>query len=63
MGATLQDIRVEYEALWIQVVVYFFATCAVYRYQIIHTRRHALERLNYMKERAQAAKSKKDMNL
>ncbi len=63
MGATLQDIRVEYEALWIQVVVYFFATCAVYRYQIIHTRRRALERLNYMKERAQAAKSKKDMNL
>ncbi|MCR4852183.1 MAG: ABC transporter permease [Prevotella sp.] len=58
MGATLQDVRPEYISLWILTIVYFFATCAVYRYQILHTRRHALERLNYMKERAQAAKKK-----
>ena len=56
MGATLQDIRVEYEALWVQVVVYFFATCAVYRYQIIHTRHRAMERLEHMKGMAIAAK-------
>jgi ABC-2 type transport system permease protein len=42
----------------VQTLVYFFATCAVYRYQILHTRRHALERLNYMKERAQTAKAR-----
>ena len=43
MGGTLQDIEIEYQALWIQVVVYFFITCLVYRYQIIRARRHALE--------------------
>jgi ABC-2 type transport system permease protein len=58
MGATLEDVRPEYICLWVQTLVYFFATCAVYRYQILHTRRHALERLNYMKERAQTAKAR-----
>ena len=36
MGATLPDIREEYQMLWLQVTVYFFITCLVYRYQIIH---------------------------
>ncbi|MBR6455729.1 MAG: ABC transporter permease [Prevotella sp.] len=45
MGATLSDIRLEYQALWIQTAVYFFATCLVYRYQIISARRHAIEQL------------------
>lgn len=58
MGATLHDVRPEYIALWIHVVAYFIATCAVYRFQINHTRRHAQQRLEYMKERAQAAKNK-----
>jgi ABC-2 type transport system permease protein len=58
MGATLEDVRPEYICLWVQTLVYFFATCAVYRYQILNTRRHALERLNYMKERAQTAKAR-----
>ena len=44
MDATLYDIRHEYQILWIQVVIYFFATCLVYRYQLINTRRHAHER-------------------
>jgi ABC-2 type transport system permease protein len=58
MGATLLDVRPEFVCLWIQAIAYFLATCAVYRYQILHTRRHALERLEYMKERAEQAKKK-----
>ena len=49
MGATLSDIRLEYQALWIQTFVYFLATCLVYRFQIISARRHAIE---HMKNRS-----------
>ena len=59
MGATLADIRPEYQMLWTQVIVYFFATCAVYRYQIIQSRRHAVERLNAIKAKVTRAKTKK----
>lgn len=34
MGATLEDIKPEYEALWAQVIVYFLSTCLVYQIQI-----------------------------
>lgn len=51
MGATLQDIEPEYQALWVQALIYFFTTCIVYRYQIIATRRHAVERLEMIKEK------------
>lgn len=34
MGATLGDIAPEYHALWIQVGLYFFITCMMYRAQI-----------------------------
>ena len=43
MGATLADIKVEYQALWILTLVYFLATCIVYRFQIISARRRAIE--------------------
>jgi ABC-2 type transport system permease protein len=43
MGGTLHDIQPEYQALWIQTLVYFLITCLVYRFQIISARRHALE--------------------
>ena len=62
MGATLHDVRPEYVCLWIQTLVYFLATCAVYRYQILNTRRHALERLNYLRNRVEAAKNKDVIN-
>lgn len=45
MGATLDDIRFEYQALWIQTAVYFMVTCLVYRFQVISARRHAFEQL------------------
>lgn len=48
MGATLQDIRVEYQALWIQVFVYFCTACLVYRYQIIISHKRARARLQQM---------------
>ncbi len=60
MGATLQDIRSEYVCLWLQVLAYFFATCAVYRYQISHTRRRAAQRLEQIRERALSAKRQKE---
>ena len=43
MGATLADIKVEYQALWILTLVYFLATCIVYRFQIVSARRRAIE--------------------
>ena len=59
MGGTLDDIEPEFTALWIQTVVYFFATCAVYRYQIIKTRKQAYARMDMLKAKATAAKSKR----
>lgn len=44
MGGRLHDIRPEYQALWIQTLVYFLATCLVYRFQIIQSKKHQIER-------------------
>jgi ABC-2 type transport system permease protein len=38
--------------------VYFFATCLVYRAQLINTRRHAIERINMMKQKLNDRKAK-----
>lgn len=43
MGARLGDIMPEYQALWIQALIYFFITCLLYRYQIMKTRRRVIE--------------------
>lgn len=59
MGAELSDIQFEYQALWIQVLLYFLLTCAVYRYQINRTRYHAYHHLQMLKEKAIQAKQKK----
>lgn len=50
MGATLQDIEVEYQALWIQVFCYFLTACIVYRYQIILSHKRAFARIKQMEE-------------
>lgn len=34
MGATMEDVLPEYNALWMQVIAYFLAACLVYRHQI-----------------------------
>lgn len=41
MGASLADIETEFRALWIQVGVYFFITCLVFRHQMRMARRNA----------------------
>lgn len=43
MGATLQDVLFEYRALWLQTGVYFITACLAYRYNIILSKRRALD--------------------
>lgn len=51
MGATLNEVSFEYRALWLQAGIYFITTCLVYRYQIIASRRHVIERHRELKEK------------
>ena len=51
MGATLGDVALELNILWVLTAIYFSIACGVYRYQIYLTRQDALERLSEMKER------------
>lgn len=62
MGANLSDILPEYQALWIQVVAYFFLTCAVYRSQLKQTRTHASNQIGMIKQKAKEAKQRKIAN-
>lgn len=39
MGATLNEVSFEYQALWTQTGIYFLTTCLVYRWQIIQSRK------------------------
>lgn len=50
MGATIQDIQVEYNALWAQVVFYMLTTCLVYNYQIRSAYRHATNQISATQE-------------
>lgn len=43
MGATLNEVSFEYQALWIQTGIYFITTCLVYRWQILRSRKHVIE--------------------
>ncbi len=43
MGATLHEVRWEYQALWLQAGIYFITTCVVYRWQILKSRPHRIE--------------------
>ena len=62
MGADLSDILTEYQALWLQVVAYFFLTCAVYRSQLKKTRTHATSHIDMIKQKAKEAKRRKAVN-
>lgn len=55
MGGSLQDIIQEYQALWIQVIVYFFTACLVYRYQILQSHKRAIVRMRQMEENKRIA--------
>lgn len=51
MGATLHEVAFEYKALWVQAGVYFVTTCLVYRWQIIKSRKHLINKYKEMKEK------------
>ena len=53
MGGTLSEVAFEYKALWLQTGFYFLTTCLVYRWQILMSRKHAIERYKELKEREQ----------
>lgn len=56
MGATIDEVEHEYLALWIQAVAYFLTACAVYRYQIRLSRRHAMDRLQKLRSKKKLIK-------
>lgn len=43
MGALLPEVAHEYKVLWIQAGFYFLTTCLVYHWQIIKSRKHAIQ--------------------
>lgn len=55
MGATLNEVQWEYQALWLQTGIYFLTTCLVYRWQIIRSRRHVIEAYRRYKAMREAA--------
>ena len=56
MGATLSEVAFEYKALWLQAGIYFLTTCWVYRWQILMSRKHAIERYKELKEKENLSK-------
>ena len=51
LGGTLSDVLLEVRCLWIQVAAYFGAACLVYGHQLRLSRRHAQERLIYLRRK------------
>ena len=51
MGATLSEVAFEYKALWLQAGFYFLTTCWVYRWQIMTSRKHLIERYKELKNK------------
>ncbi len=51
MGASLGDVITEYRILWLHVLVYFMLACALYRFQIYQSRKHAKERLEFLRQK------------
>ena len=56
MGATLSEVAFEYKALWIQAGIYFITTCLVYRWQILMSRKHVIEKYKELKEKKSSMK-------
>jgi len=51
MGATLSDVLPEFRYLCIQAAAYFGVACLVYGYQLRLSRKHASERLAYLRKK------------
>lgn len=56
MGATLNEVGFEYKALWLQTGIYFITTCWVYRWQILRSRKHVIERYKELKKKDHTVK-------
>ena len=48
-GASLNEVAHEYRTLWIQAGIYFITACAIYRYQIMRSRKLIIKQYRYMK--------------
>ena len=46
-----RQVAFEYRALWIQAGLYFLTTCWVYRWQIIQSRKHVIEKYKEYKNK------------
>ena len=57
MGADISDVMPELRILWIQAFCYLALTICVYRFQFFEARRHAKERLQFLKHRRAAKKA------
>lgn len=60
MGASLADVRGDWEMLWVQAAIYGFTTCAVYRASILRSRQRVVEAWQAAKKRRDAARSRRD---
>lgn len=40
MGATLEDVSIEFWRLWLQAAIYFITTCIAYKYQVKRAQKH-----------------------
>jgi len=52
MGASLNDVYLEYSILWLHTIVYFTLACLVYRYQTQQARKDVHRRLEDKKQQA-----------
>lgn len=55
-GATIHEVAHEYRVLWIQAGGYFIASCLIYRYQIIRSRKLVIRRYRYLREKLHSRK-------
>ena len=53
-------VKINNKALWLQAGIYFLTTCWVYRWQILMSRKHAIERYKELKEKANLSKQISD---
>ena len=51
MGGTLADVSSEVRYLWIQMAVYLGTACIVYGHQVRVSKRHAAERLDFLRKK------------
>ena len=59
LGGTLNDVLPELRILWIQAAAYFGTACLVYGHQLRESRRHAQERLDYLRKKQAVRKALK----